>query len=74
MPTFRYCSKADFGQALRERFRTASGERAVKIIQWLLQQSDADLKTWFGLTTAQLTAWKTRCNNKLAAWAQIVGE
>jgi len=61
-PTFEWCTKLEFAAVLRERFRATRGRDAARLA-WYVNQfglTDPQLRNLFGLTVAQLTAFKSR--------------
>ena len=63
--------------ALRALYQTASGDMVGRIAGFLLTLTDAQLRVLFGLTTAQVSALRTRLQAKvdvLSAVLSAVGE
>lgn len=77
-PTFHHCTRAAFLQALRQRYKLASGLEAGALASWISANVTVpELRAAFGLTLAQANALKTRVDAvaaQLAAVKSAAGE
>lgn len=66
--TLKYVTKAQLGNAFRARYKDATRDEACRLAKWLLDHidagdfTDAQVQTFFGLTTQQYTDMKARAS------------
>jgi len=79
----KHATAAQLGAAFRERYRNARGQDAARLARWLLARiadgtyTDAQIRTFFGLTVVQYNAMKARMQtlaDTLTAIEARVGE
>lgn len=79
----RHATLTQLGNAFRERYRSARGQEAARLARWLLARisdstfTDAQVRTFFGLTQTQYNQMKTRMQSladSLSAVDAGVGE
>jgi hypothetical protein len=69
---FNHSTRAQFLQALRARYKQATGVEAVALSGWISANVTVpELRTAFGLTLAQANALKTRIDAKAAQLASL---
>lgn len=62
----KYATLTQLGNAFRERYKNSKGQETAKLARWLLTRitdgtfTDAQVRTFFGLTTTQYNQMKTR--------------
>lgn len=71
--TFRYTTRAQLLARLRDRYRTATGDEAVKIGAFLAEASAAELRAAFGVSQGQVAALQARLNAMKSARASVRG-
>lgn len=77
MITHVYSTRADLLARLRDRYRTARGEEALKIGAFLADCSPAELRAAFGVSQGQVAALQVLLNAHkatLASARQAAGE
>lgn len=76
-PVLKYVTITQLGAYVRARFKDAKGPEVGRVAAWLLNRTDAQLRTAFGITQGQLDALKTRLQamvDKYNASEAMVGE
>lgn len=69
---FNHSTRAKFLQALRQRYKQATGVQAVALAGWISTNvTIAELRTAFGLTLTQANALKTRLDAKATQLASL---
>lgn len=63
MPKFNHSTRQQFHMMLRERYKTASGNKAANIATYFLSIPSAEIQTSFGISLAQVTALRNRMTN-----------
>lgn len=76
MPSFKYCTVAQFRDRLRAEFRDAKGWHLVKLGRYInsLNLTDNQIKNLFNINDAQLPALKTKLQRYRDRYAEIVAE
>lgn len=70
-----FCTRAQLAARLREAFMAARGVRALRIGAYIdANLTDAQLKTLFSLTNAQVTALRTKLDDMAARLAAVNSE
>jgi hypothetical protein len=73
----KYQTAAQFAARLRERYRHASREEAVRIATWILNRieagdiTDTQVRNAFGLTAGQYTTLKSKWTNLRTNWLAV---
>lgn len=73
----RHQTASQFAARLRERYRSASREKAARIATWILNRieagdfTDAQVRNAFELNVTQYNQFKTRLTNLRTAWLAV---
>lgn len=64
-PSLKFSTRSELVHYMRERYPEMRGLPAVHMSQFLLAQSDTDLRSVFSLSTGQLASLKVRLHNRM---------
>lgn len=74
MVSLNHSTLADNVAELRERFAVASGETVARMAGWLLNRTDGQLQTAFGLSAGEVAAFRARLQIKADALTALQGQ
>ena len=71
MPTFNYSTPLQLARQLRTRFKTTTQMEALQIARFFASKTDAQLKTFFGLTDVQSAALRAKLDDMMTTVDRI---
>ncbi len=75
--SLKYATLAQVGNEFRRRYKESSGSETWRLANWILNRiadgtvTDAQVRSFFGLTSAQYTTLKTKWQDMQTKWQNM---
>ncbi len=72
--TFNHVTLNEFSTAIRIIYMAARGEEACRLSKWMLERTDAQLRSIFNIVQGQVAALRTRLQTKVDKLSAVLAE